>query len=252
MTDELVHLAVADGVATLTLDSPANRNALSRRLLTELLEQLRAAEKDDAAKVVVLQAAGSVFCSGADLSEAAEASDPAEGPRAIVRLQRTIVALSKPVVAKVQGPVRAGGLGLVAAADIAVADLGVSFALTEVRLGLAAAAISLTVLPRLSSRAASYALLTGERFDAARAAEIGLITTATDDLDGEVARVVAELASGTPQGLRETKRLLVRDLVARIDERGEDVAELSARLFGSKEARAAMLAFLSRKNPQKS
>jgi len=245
MTDELVHLDVADGVATITLDSPANRNALSRQLVTELLERLRAAEKDEAAKVVVLQAAGTVFCSGADLSEATT-GDFAEGPRSIVRLQRTIVALSKPVVAKVQGPVRAGGLGLVAAADIAIVARGVSFALTEVRLGLAAAAISVTVLPRLTSRAAAYALLTGEKFDADRAAEIGLITVATDDLDGEVARVVAELSAGTPQGLRETKRLLVRDLVARIDERGEDVAELSARLFGSDEAREAMLAFLSR------
>lgn len=246
MTDELVHLDVAGGVATITLDSPANRNALSRRLIAELLEQLRAAEKDDRATVVVLQAAGTVFCSGADLSEAATGDDT-DGPRAIVRLQRTIVALAKPVVAKVQGPVRAGGLGLVAAADIAIADRAVSFALTEVKLGLAAAAISLTVLPRLTSRAAAYALLTGERFDAERAAEIGLITAATDDLDGEVDRVVAELASGTPQGLRETKRLLVRDLVAEIDERGEDVAHLSARLFGSEEAREAMLAFLSRK-----
>lgn len=245
MTDELVHLDVADGVATITLDSPANRNALSRQLVTELLERLRAAEKDEAAKVVVLQAAGTVFCSGADLSEATT-GDFAEGPRSIVRLQRTIVALSKPVVAKVQGPVRAGGLGLVAAADIAIVARGVSFALTEVRLGLAAAAISVTVLPRLTSRAAAYALLTGEKFDADRAAEIGLVTAATDDLDGEVARVVAELSAGTPQGLRETKRLLVRDLVARIDERGEDVAELSARLFGSDEAREAMLAFLSR------
>lgn len=243
---ELVHLDVADGVATITLDSPANRNALSRQLVGELHEHLRAAEKDASARVVVLRAAGTVFCSGADLSEAST-GDFSEGPRSIVTLQRRIVALTKPVVAKVQGPVRAGGLGLVAAADIAIAGRDVSFALTEVKLGLAAAAISLTVLPRLTSRAAAYALLTGTSFDATRAAEIGLITIATDDLDAEVARVVAELSSGTPQGLRETKRLLVRDLVAHIDEHGEDVAQLSARLFGSDEAREAMLAFLGRK-----
>ena len=243
---ELVHLAVTDGVATITLDSPHNRNALSAQLTTELLAALREAEKDDAVKVVVLAAEGPVFCSGADLSEAS-VGDFAEGPRTIVRLQRTIVALAKPVVARVQGPVRAGGFALVAGADIAIAHRDVSFSLTEVRLGLAAAAISVTVFPRLTPRAAAYAVLTADTFDADRAAEIGLITTATDDLDAEVERVVGLLGKGTPQGLRESKRLLVRDLVAHIDEHGEEMAQLSARLFGSDEAREAMLAFLSRK-----
>jgi enoyl-CoA hydratase/carnithine racemase len=243
---ELVHRVVEDGVATITLDSPHNRNALSAQLTTELLTVLREAEKDDAVKIVLLAAEGPVFCSGADLSEAST-GDFAEGPRTIVKLQRTLVALSKPVVVRVQGPVRAGGFALVAGADIAIARRDVSFALTEVRLGLAAAAISVTVLRRLNDRAAAYAVLTGDSFDADKAAEIGLITTAVDDLDAEVDRVVGLLKKGTPQGLRESKRLLVRDLVAHIDERGEEMAQLSARLFGSEEAREAMLAFLSRK-----
>lgn len=245
---ELVHLDVAEGVATITLDSPANRNALSRQLVTELFEALHAADKDASVKAVVLQATGTVFCSGADLSEAATVPME-EGTRGIVRLQRTIVALTKPVVAKVQGPVRAGGLGLVAAADIAIAADTVSFALTEVRLGLAPAAISLSILPRIDARAASRYFLTGDKFDAAEAARIGILTAAVPaaSLDDEVAAITSSLLEGSPQGLRETKRLMVRGLVEHIDAGGEEMASLSARLFGSDEAREAMTAFLSRK-----
>jgi enoyl-CoA hydratase/methylglutaconyl-CoA hydratase len=245
---ELVHYAVADGVATITLDSPHNRNALSRQLLTELLDRLQRAADDDAAKVVLLTSAGRVFCSGADLSEAASGSME-EGPRAIVGLQRAIVAHPKPVVVRLAGPVRAGGIGIVAAADVVVAAEEADFALTEVKLGLTPAAISLTVLPRLSSRAAAYTFLTGEKFGAAAAADHGLVTTVVpaDGLDAEVARVCASLATGAPQGLRETKALLARPLLATIDAGADDMAALSARLFASDEAREAMLAFLSRK-----
>lgn len=244
---ELVHYDVADAIATVTLDSPHNRNALSSQLVGELFEHLERAAKDEAAKVVVIAASGSVFCSGADLSEAS-GGDFSEGPRAIARLQRAIVAHAKPVVCRVQGAVRAGGIGLVAAADIAIASEAASFALTEVKLALAPAAISLTVLPRMTSRAAAYSFLTGERFGATDAVSMGLVTRAVsaEDLDAEVTRVGAELASGAPQGLRETKRLLNRDLLENIDTYAEDVAQLSARLFGSDDAREAMLAFLSR------
>lgn len=249
---ELVHYEVADGIATITLDSPENRNALSTQLVGELLERLERAEDDDAVRVVVLAASGTVFCSGADLSEAStgrpENRWSSEGPRAIVRLQRAVAAHAKPVVCRLQGAVRAGGIGLVAAADIAVAAEAASFALTEVKLGLAPAAISLSVLPRLTSRAAAYTFLTGEKFTAADAVAMGLVTraVAADELDAEVRRIAAELATGSPQGLRETKRLVNRDLVARLDAGAEEMAELSARLFGSDEARDAMLAFLSR------
>jgi len=246
---ELVHYDIADAVATITLDSPPNRNALSGQLVGELFERLERAENDDAVRVVVLAATGTVFCSGADLSEASSASFE-DGPRSIARLQRAIVAHSKPVVCRLQGAVRAGGIGLVAACDIAIATETASFALTEVKLGLAPAAISLTVLPRLTSRAAAYTCLTGEKFSAGDAVEMGLVTraVAAAELDAEVARVVAELATGAPQGLRETKRLLNRDLLASIDAHTDDVARLSARLFGSDEARTAMTAFLTRKS----
>lgn len=244
---ELVHYDLAEGIATITLDSPHNRNALSSQLVGELFERLERAENDDAVRVVVLAASGTVFCSGADLSEAST-GDFSQGPRAIVRLQRAIAAHTKPVVCRLQGAVRAGGIGLVAAADIVVAVETASFALTEVKLGLAPAAISLSVLPRLTSRAAAYTFLTGAKFTAADAVAMGLVTraVAAAELDAEVRRVTAELATGSPQGLRETKRLVNRALIAHLDAGADDMAELSARLFASDEARDAMLAFLSR------
>ncbi|KQY56028.1 enoyl-CoA hydratase [Aeromicrobium sp. Root495] len=248
MPTELVHLDVADGVATITLDSEHNRNALSRQLVTELADRLTAAGEHPDAKVVVLRSAHRVFCSGADLSEAASGG-MVEGAQALVAMQRQIATLPQPVVVVLAGPVRAGGLGLVGAADIVLAAESVSFALTEVRLALAPAVISLSLLPRLTDRAAADLFLTGRTFDAAEAARLGLVTRAVpdDSLAGELAAVLTDLSAGYPQGFRETKKLLNHDLVARIDALGGGVAEQSAALFGSDEARAAMLAFLERK-----
>jgi enoyl-CoA hydratase/methylglutaconyl-CoA hydratase len=245
---ELVHYDVTDGLATLTLDSQHNRNALSRQLVTELFAHLEAAQADDAVRVVLIRAEGRVFCSGADLSEASTAGME-EGTRRIVDLQRLIVAMDKPVVTRLYGAVRAGGIGIVAASDIAIAAEDATFALTEVKLGLAAAIISLTVHHRMNPRAAALTTLGGEVFDGAAAAAYGLVTTAVpaDELDAEVQKVCASLATGAPQGLRESKRILNRDLLERIDAHGDEMASLSARLFGSDEAREAMTAFLTRK-----
>lgn len=172
-----------------------------------------------------------------------------EGTRALVELQRRIVAHPKPVVTRLAGPVRAGGLGIVCASDIAICADDVTFAFTESRLGLAPAVISLTVLPRLTSRAAHDTLLTGRTFDAVEAAEMGLVTRSVpaDRLDAAVDEACAELLKAHPQGLAETKALLAHDLVARIDDRAEDLIRLSARLFASEGAREAMQAFLNRK-----
>ena len=251
MTDPdtpLVRYGVADAVATITLDSPHNRNALSRRLVAELFAHLETAAADDEVRVVLLRAEGKVFCSGADLSEAT-ADGMEEGARRIVALQRLILTLDKPVVTRAYGAVRAGGIGIVAASDVAVADDGATFALTEVKLGLAAAIISLTVHQRMHPRAAALTTLGGEVFSGAEAAAYGLVTTSVpgEELDAKVAGLCASLATGAPQGLRESKRILNADLVRRIDAHGEEMATLSARLFASDEARAAMSAFLGRR-----
>ena len=248
MADELVHDEVADEVATLTFDSPHNRNALSKQLVGELLERLSRAEDDPGVKVVVIRAEGRTFCSGADLSEASgEGMEKAAG--VLVDLQRRIASLTKPVVTRVHGNVRAGGIGIVAASDIALSADDATYAFTEVRLGLTPAAISLSVLPRMTDRSAALTFLTGEVFDGTTAAAMGLVTRAVpeSELDDTLDRVCAALVQGNPQGLRETKQLLGRSLLERIDRDGGDLARLSARLFGSEEAKTAMMAFLARK-----
>lgn len=244
---ELVKYAVHNEVATLTFDSPHNRNALSKQLVTEFHEHLDRAAEDQEVKVVVVRAEGRTFCSGADLSEASDdGMEQAAG--VIVDLQRSIVTHPKPVLTRLHGAVRAGGIGIVAASDIAISAEDATYAFTEVKLALTPAAISLSVLPRMTDRAAALTFLTGETFDGRAAASAGLVTTAVPeaDLDTEVDRVCAALVTGHPQGLRETKALLGRHLVENIDAHGADLAKLSARLFGSDEAREAMLAFLSR------
>ncbi len=247
MTDELVHYSVADGVAIITLDSQHNKNALSRQLVSELVQRLDRASAEDEVKLVLLRAEGTVFCSGADMSEMA--AGPEDAPRAMVEIFRSIVAHEKPVVARVAGAVRAGGIGIVGACDIVVTADDATFALTEVRLGLTPAVISLTLLPRMTPRAASLTFLTGSTFTGREAVDYGLATRSVplDELNSEVDQICGELAKGHPQGLRETKKLLGSQITAHLDAGADEMAALSARLFGSDAAREAMLAFLSRK-----
>nr|WP_232266464.1 enoyl-CoA hydratase family protein [Streptomyces pactum] len=240
----MVRIYGEGGVTTLTLDSPHNRNALSARLVAELHAGLAAAAADPGTRAVVLTHTGTTFCAGADLREARPT-----GPRELIALLRAVVELPVPVVARITGHVRAGGLGLVGACDIAVAGPGASFALTEVRLGLAPAVISLPLLPRLDPRAAARYYLTGERFDAAEAVRIGLVTLAGEDVDAALAPVLDGLRRGSPQGLAASKRLVSAGVLRAFDRDAEDLAELSARLFGSAEAREGMTAFLERRDP---
>ncbi|MFE9013267.1 enoyl-CoA hydratase family protein [Streptomyces cyaneofuscatus] len=232
------------GIATLTLDSPANRNALSAQLVAELRDSLTACADDDTVRAVVLAHTGSTFCAGADLKAPPD-------PEAFVGLMRDIVALPKPVVARVDGHVRAGGLGLLAACDIAVAGEASSFALTESRLGLAPAVISLTLLPRVDRTAANRYYLTGERFDAAEAARIGLITVAAGDVDLDKALepVLDGLRRASPQGLAASKELVTATVLRSFDQYAEDLIARSAALFASDEAREGMTAFLERRDP---
>ncbi|GEM_PF-507132 len=240
----LVHRGTWPGLpaaAVLTLDSPANRNALSRALVADLSRELATTTEDDSIRVVVLAGAGPAFCAGADLAQAA-AGGMHEGATLLVDLLRTVVALPKPVVAVIEGPARGGGLGLVAACDVAICLDSVTFAFPEARLSLAPAVISLTVLPRLSPRAASWAMLSGETFDAHRAAEVGLVTRAVPaaELHDVVDDMLRAICAATPQGLAATKRLLVAPVLARIEAHGQELAHISAELFASDAAQQAM------------
>jgi enoyl-CoA hydratase len=247
---DIVHRVDAEGIATLTLDSPANRNALSAQLVDELAGHLGDVASDDGVRAVVLTHTGTTFCAGADLAESAREGGPATGTQRLVSLLRQIVALPKPVVAKVEGNVRAGGLGLFAACDITVAGATSSFALTEARLGLAPAIISVTLLPRITGGAAARYYLTGDRFDAAEAERIGLVTIATDDPENAVDRLAASFRKCSPQGLAASKALTTRALLASFDAAAQELSELSAELFTSDDAQEGIASFLERRPPR--
>ena len=240
----IVHSVSGDRIVTITLDSPANRNALSRRLVAGLRDALTAAAADDSVHAVLLTHTGAVFCSGAALDEMRD-GDPADGTRDLLGLFRQLLTLPVPVVARVDGATRAGGIGLLAACDVVLASARSTFACTEVRLGLAPAIISLPLRPLLTARAASRYFLTGETFDAATARETGLVTDAGDDVDILVEPVLDALRRADPQGLRETRPLVTRDRLRAIDEEGTAMGQLSARLFASPVAQAHFSAFFN-------
>ncbi|HUB56823.1 MAG TPA: enoyl-CoA hydratase family protein [Mycobacterium sp.] len=254
--DRLVEYAVDKHVARLTLNSPHNRNALSTTLVNQLHQGLRDAAADPAVRAVVLGHTGNTFCAGADLSEgsATAGADPAEmaaeRAREMAALLRAIVESPLPVIVAVDGHVRAGGMGLVGACDIAVAGPRSTFALTEARIGVAPAIISLTLLPKMSARAAARYYVTGETFDATTAATIGLITLAADDVDAAVASLVADIGRASPQGLAASKALTTAAILDGFDRDAERLSAESARLFVSDEAREGMLAFLQKRTPQ--
>ncbi|CAM2834909.1 enoyl-CoA hydratase family protein [Prescottella defluvii] len=253
--DRFVRYDVADSCATLTLDSPHNRNAISSRLVGELLQGLADAAADDGVRAVVLTHTGGTFCAGADLSEASGAADAdpaelaAERTRQMVGLLRAIVELPKPVIARVDGHVRAGGMGLVGACDIVVAGPDSTFALTEARLGLAASIISLTVIPRLTARAAGRYFLTGEKFGPHEAEAIGLVSEAVQDAEDTVRELVATLWKCSPQGLAESKKLTTMRMLEDFDRYGDVLAAQSAALFGSADAVEGITAFMQKRRP---
>ncbi|MFF7175076.1 enoyl-CoA hydratase family protein [Streptomyces pseudovenezuelae] len=230
------------GVETLALDSPRRRNALSAALVGELAAALTDCAKDPDVRAIVLTHTGTTFSAGADLK------DP-PAPDDLTGLLRQIVATDKPVVGRVTGHVRAGGLGLLAACDIAAASTESTFAFTEVRIGVAPAVISLTLLPRTDPRALARHYLTGERFDAAEAARIGLVTAAGDDVDAVLEPILDGLRRAAPEALAETKRLLTARVLETFDRDAADLTALSARLFAAPHAREGMTAFLERRDP---
>jgi methylglutaconyl-CoA hydratase len=247
----LIQAAHSGGVATITLDSPANRNALSMQLMSELLAALDAAASDDAVRVVELRHTGPVFSSGADLKETAALSAVPDGGGALPvaklgEVLQAVCAHPKPVLAVVGGPARAGGLGLIAAADLAVCVDTATFAFSEVRLGVVPSVISAVVLARLSSRDAAELFLTGDVFDGRRAQEIGLVTRGVpvEELEQTAARLRDSLLRGGPDALRATKRLL--------RERPADYAALTAlsvKHFTSDEGREGVAAVRDKRDP---
>lgn len=246
----LVRHARQGPVVTLTLDSPTNRNALSRRLVAELASGLTEAQADPDVRVVVLTGSGTTFCSGVDLAERLH-PPRGEAPAALPDILSAIVAMPQPVVARVNGHVRAGGMGLVCACDLAVAPEEATFAFSEVRVGVAPAVIAVPALRRMGRRAFDRYTLTGDVFDARGAASAGVLTAAVADMDALdtwVEAIVGSLLRGSPTAVAATKGLA--DLVARPwGEALDAAAELSDGLFGAEAAAEGMAAFMEKRRP---
>jgi methylglutaconyl-CoA hydratase len=237
-----------DGVATVTLRSEHNRNALSAALLTQLDHELRAAVRDHDVRVVVLTGSGAAFCAGADLKEQTSGITPLVSLASVLEL---LWHSSTPVVCRLNGLARGGGVGLAAAADLVIAPDTCTFAFSEVRLGVAPAMIAVPVLRRIPPPVALQLFLTGETFDARRAVEIGLVNvvTAPDELDDTVRQYVDMLLAGGPTALAITKQLC-RDVPSlSVSEGLREMEALSTRTFASAEAQEGMRAFREKRPP---
>jgi enoyl-CoA hydratase/carnithine racemase len=248
--DELVHIEIADAVATVTLDSPANRNALSSRLVTDLNRALDGAEAAVAGgdvRAIVLTHVPPAFCAGADLKERAHAVPDS---RPIVRAFQRLMDAEVPTIAAVNGPVRAGGIGLMASCDLVVVQRDVGFALTEVRVGVAAAMISVPILRRASGSRLAAAFLTGEPFTADEARAVGLVTHVADDVDATVATLCDAIKLGAPTAVAATKRILREVPGLGRDEAFERMRRLSDELFAGSEAAEGMAAYLEKRPPR--
>lgn len=243
-SDRPVAFTVVDGVATILMNSQMNRNALSAPLVAAVLSALKQAAAVPEVHAVVLGHLGSTFCSGADLLEARDHGMRA-GTERMLALLDAILHLPVPVIAHVEGHVRAGGMGIVGACDLVVAGPAATFAFTEARMGLAPAVIALTVLPRMTPAAASLYLLTGRVFDAEEGQRMGLVTVTNADAGAALSSILAELRRSSRQGLEATKQLLTASVRAGITAHGEQSVQRSTELFGSEVAQAAMGSFLA-------
>lgn len=252
-------LVEVDGpVGILTLNRGDRHNAFDETLIAEITAGLRELEHHPAVRVVVLSSTGQSFCAGADLHwmQRVAGHGPEENladARLLAELLRTLNDLAKPTVARIQGPAYGGGVGLVAACDVAIATCDAQFALTEVKLGLIPAVISPYVVQALGPRAARRYMLTAEPFSAAEAYRLGLIHELVPDeaaLDEAVGEVVDALLNNGPAAQAECKALIAAVADRPIDAALiEDTALRITRVRASAEGREGVLAFLEKRKP---
>ena len=252
-----LHVQTSGALATVSLNRPQVRNAFNEDMIAELDAAFRALGSDDSVRAIVLAANGPAFCAGADLhwmqkmASYTDAENLADASQ-LAGMLRTIYLCPKPVVAKVQGDCYAGGMGLVAACDIAVASTTAAFCMSEVRLGLIPATISPYVIRALGVHAARRYCLTAERFDAAEAHRIGFIHEAVvaEALDARVAAIVASLLAASPHAVAQAKRLVREVGGAPIDDAlVADTARRIAAIRASPEGREGVRAFLDKRKP---
>jgi len=258
MTYQNILTEIDGGVGIVTLNRADRHNAFDDVTILELIEALGAMEADPAVRVVVLSSTGKSFSAGADLNWMKRAADqePEENlrdARNLAEMLRRIAELSKPTIARVQGPAYGGGVGVIAACDVAIATFGAQFALTEVKLGIIPSAISPHVIAAIGARYARRYMLTAERFSAAEGYRIGLVhemVADADALDAAVGEIVDSLLKNGPQAIAACKSLIGaiagHPLTPRLI---EDTAQRIARIRATDEAREGMSAFLEKRKP---
>jgi methylglutaconyl-CoA hydratase len=260
MTQDLKTLKteVRDGVAVVTMARERVRNAFNESMIEELDAAFSELGSDPGVRVIVLAARGPAFCAGADLEWMARMADfsPQENRRdalQLARMLRAICECPKPTLARVHGDAYGGGLGLVAACDMAFAASGAAFCLSEARLGLIQATIGPYVVRAIGRRNALRYFQTAERFDSAEALRIGLVNGvfALEQLDAGIGQVLEALSQTSPQAAREAKRL-VHDVAGQplTDDVLADTAERIAAARGSKDGREGVQAFLQKRKPR--
>jgi methylglutaconyl-CoA hydratase len=237
--------------AWITLAAPETRNALSDALVSELSAHLRDALVDPAVRAIVLTGDGPAFCAGADLKAAGGGAVRGAGANPFVGILRTMWDAPKPVIAAVNGHAFGGGLGLVAAADIAIAAEGAVFSFSEVRIGVIPAMISVVVLPKLGIHQGMRLFLSGARFDAREAVGYGLVhrVVPAAELTAAVEQEVAQIALGGPNAVAEAKRLVRTVPGMPMDEAFAWTEAKIAALFASDEAAEGMAAFAAKRKP---
>ena len=249
-TTEQTLYQIRDGAAWITLNRPERRNALSAVLINETYAHIEAANADDAVRCIVLTGAGVAFCSGADLKDGGL---PAGSDRAVSypQLLCAIQDSDKPVLAAINGPAFAGGLGLVGAADIVITDEVAQFSFSEVRIGVIPAIISVVCLPKLGTHHGMKLFLTGERFNGVQAVEMGLAHRAVpaDQLESAIAEEIEMICLGGPIAVQECKKLVRRVSKLSREEGLAETAPWSARLFASAEGVEGMAAFREKRKP---
>ncbi len=241
---------VAGGVATITLNRPDYRNALSVEIVNGMGDSLEAALADADARVILFTHVGNTFCAGADLRAAQPGINQPTLRYNFVEILERIMTCEKPIVGRLAGHATAGGVGLAAALDISIASDDAIIGFTEVRIGVAPAVISVVCLPKLRRADASELFLEGERVPAPRAAAAGLINRAVplDELDNEVSKTLQRLLRGGPNALANTKQLVTKVPQMPRAQAWEWTAELSQQLFGSDEASEGIAAFRERRD----
>jgi methylglutaconyl-CoA hydratase len=245
------------GVASLTLNRADKHNAFDDTMIADLLRVLDNIEKDSSIRVLVLRAAGKSFSAGADLDWMRRMADYDQeqnlaDARQLASLMYRLNRLNKPVIALVQGASFGGGVGLIACCDIAIASADAIFSLSEVRLGLIPSVISPYVITAIGSRAARRYFLSGERFDAARALQLGLVheVVESEALDASLEQCIDALLNSGPNAQTAAKELIQHVHGRAIDESLiEETARRIAEVRASEEAREGLSAFLEKRKP---